>query len=226
MNQIKPYEWLAFSEHRLLSLVSGQFFVDGLHLAERISKIRYYPKDVKLYLIASNWEIISSEQAFVKRCGDCGDEIGSRIICSRICERLMRLCFLYQDTYAPYSKWFGTAFSKLDVDNRIKQAIDGALSANRLPEREKRLVEAQAFVADLHNASGLTKFVDYQIENYFGRDIKVIFADKFAEATMQQLKGTAFENVPLIGTLSQIGGVSSIVDENKYFKQIKGLYLL
>lgn len=138
----------------------------------------------------------------------------------------MRLCFLYQDTYAPYSKWFGTAFSKLDVDNRIKQAIDGALSANRLPEREKRLVEAQAFVADLHNASGLTKFVDYQIENYFGRDIKVIFADKFAEATMQQLKGTAFENVPLIGTLSQIGGVSSIVDENKYFKQIKGLYLL
>lgn len=94
------------------------------------------------------------------------------------------------------------------------------------PEREKRLVEAQAFVADLHNASGLTKFVDYQIENYFGRDIKVIFADKFAEATMQQLKGTAFENVPLIGTLSQIGGVSSIVDENKYFKQIKGLYLL
>ena len=226
LNQIKPYEWLAFSEHRLLSLVSGQFFVDGLHLAERISKIRYYPKDVKLYLIASNWEIISSEQAFVKRCGDCGDEIGSRIICSRICERLMRLCFLYQDTYAPYSKWFGTAFSKLDVDNRIKQAIDGALSANRLPEREKRLVEAQAFVADLHNASGLTKFVDYQIENYFGRDIKVIFADKFAEATMQQLKGTAFENVPLIGTLSQIGGVSSIVDENKYFKQIKGLYLL
>lgn len=43
---------------------------------------------------------------------------------------------------------------------------------------------------------------------------------------MQQLKGTAFENVPLIGTLSQIGGVSSIVDENKYFKQIEGLYLL
>lgn len=104
-----------------------------------------------MYLIVSNWEIISSEQAFVKRCGDCGDEIGSRIICSRICERLMRLCFLYQDTYAPYSKWFGTAFSKLDVDNSIKQAIDGTLSANHLPEREKRLVEAQAFVADLHN---------------------------------------------------------------------------
>lgn len=26
----------------------------------------------------------------------------------------MRLCFLYKSTYAPYSKWFGTAFSRLD----------------------------------------------------------------------------------------------------------------
>lgn len=216
LNQIKPYEWLAFSEHRLLSLVSGQFFVDRLHLAERISKIRYYPRDVKLYLIASNWECIASEQAFVKRCGDCGDEIGSRMICSRICERLMRLCFLYQDTYAPYSKWFGTAFRRLEIDKKIQQTIDSALSASLLSDREEGLVEAQALVADLHNARGLTPFVDYKIENYFGRNIKVIFADKFAEATMLQLKGTAFENLPLIGTLSQIGGVASIVDEKKF----------
>ena len=230
LNHIKPYEWLAISEHRLLSLVSGQFFVDGLHCTEIISKIKYYPRDVKLYLISSNWENISSEQAFVKRCGECGDEIGSRIICSRICERLMRLCFLYRDTYAPYSKWLGTAFSKLDIDDTIKQEIYGALSANNLSEREKRIVKAQSLVADLHNASGLTQFVDYQIENYFGRDIKVIFADKFAETTAQQLVGTVFENTPLIGSLSQIGGVSSIfdsiVDKEKYFKQIKELYLL
>ena len=224
LNNIKPYEWLTFSEHRLLSLVSGKFFVDELHCSEIISKINYYPRDVKLYLIASNWENISSEQAFVKRCGECGDEIGSRIICSRICERLMRLCFLYKDTYAPYSKWFGTAFSKLEIDDKIKQVISKTLSADNLMDREKSLVEAQTFIADLHNASGLTEFVDYQIENYFGRDIKVIFADKFTDATTKELTGTSFENVPLIGSLSQIGGVSSITDEMKYYKQIMGLY--
>lgn len=226
LNHIKPYEWLAFSEHRLLSLVSGRFFVDGLHCAEIISKIKYYPSDVKLYLIASNWENIASEQAFVKRCGECGDEIGARIICARICERLMRLCFLYKDTYAPYSKWFGTAFCRLAVDDKIKQAAGSALSADNLAQRENKIVEAQAFVADLHNASGLTEWVDYQVENYFGRDIKVIFADKFAEITAKELKGTAFENVPLIGAFSQIGGVSSIVDETKYYKQIVELYQL
>ena len=219
LDNIKPHEWLSFSEHRLLSLVSGKFFTDGLNCAETISKIRFYPKDVKLYLIASNWEIIASEQAFVKRCGECGDDIGSKIICSRICERLMRLCFLYKETYAPYSKWFGTAFGRLDVDDKIKQAVSGALSAESLFEREEKLAEAQALTAELHNASGLTEPVDYKIESYFGRDIKVIFAEKFSWAASKELIGTAFENVSLLGTLSQVGGVASITDDMD-FKRI------
>lgn len=205
LDRISPFEWLAFSEHRLLSLVSGKFFVDGLNCSETISKIKYYPKDVKLYLIASNWEAIASEQAFVKRCGECGDETGSRIICARIAERLMRLCFLYRDTYAPYSKWFGTAFAKLTVDGKIKNAIQKALSANSLTDRENRLVEAQALVADMHNSNKLTHFVDFHIESYFGRDIKVIFADKFVEATVNELRNTEFEHIPLIGSFSQLG---------------------
>ncbi len=224
LDNIKPFEWLAFSEHRLLSLVSGKLFVDGLNCAEKISKIKQYPEDVKLYMIASCWNLISSEQAFVKRCGECGDEIGSQIICSRIVERLMRLCFLYKDTYAPYSKWFGTAFTKLDVDEKIKDTIQGALFAKDLKEREEKLVEAQALVADMHNDSRLTDFVDYKIESYFGRDIKVIFADKFVDATVKELKNTVFENTPLIGTLSQFGGLSSFADEKEYYEQIARLY--
>ncbi len=224
LDNIGPFEWLAFSEHRLLSLVSGRFYVDGLNCAERLLRIQYYPREVKLYMIASNWDIIASEQAFVKRCGECGDEIGSRIICSRIAERLMRLCFLYNNTYAPYSKWFGTAFAKLDIDKKLRSAIQSALAADSLEEREDRIVEAQALVADMHNASGLTGFVEYRVESYFGRKIKVIFAGRFAEATVKELKNTPFENVPLIGTFSQIGGLSSFADEKKYYAQITKLY--
>ena len=123
----------------------------------------------------------------------------------------MRLCFLYKDTYAPYSKWFGTAFNKLNIYESIKTKINAALQANDLTERENNLVEAQALVADLHNASGLTDKVDYSIESYFGRDIKVIFADKFVDATVEKLKSTVFENIPLIGTMSQFGGLSDLL---------------
>ena len=224
LDNITPVQWLAFSEHRLLSLVSGKFFVDGLICSEKISKIKYYPDEVKLYMIASNWSLIASEQAFVKRCGECGDEIGSQLVCARIAERLMRLCFLYKDTQSPYSKWFGTAFGKLDIDERIKQTISDALSANCLVERENKIVEAQALVADMHNVSGLTDYVDYCIESYFGRNIKVIFADKFVDGTVKELKNTAFGNTPLIGTLSQVGGLSAFADEKEFYPQIIRLY--
>lgn len=224
LDNITLLDWLAFSEHRLLSLVSGKLFVDKLNIKNQIDRIRFYPDAVKLYLIASQWQIISSEQAFVKRCGEVGDEIGSQIICARIAERLMRLCFLYKDAYAPYSKWFGTAFNKLDNNEDIKIKINAALKANDLTKRENNLVEAQTLVADLHNASGITDKVDYNIESYFGRDIKVIFADKFVDATVEKLKGTAFENIPLIGTMSQFGGLSDFSDEKQYYNQIKKLY--
>lgn len=224
LDNIKPLDWLTFSEHRLLSLVSGKLFADKLNVRQQTDKIKFYPDDVKLYLIASQWGIIASEQAFVKRCGEVGDDIGSQIICARIAERLMRLCYLYKDTYAPYSKWFGTAFDKLDIDENIKMRINAALQANDLIERESNLVEAQALVADLHNASGLTGKVDYSIEFYFGRDIKVIFADKFVDITVEKLKETVFENIPLMGTMSQFGGLSDFADEKQYYNQIKKLY--
>lgn len=94
LDNISHLDWIAFSEHRLLSLVSGKLFVDRLNIRALTDKIKFYPDDVKLYLIASQWQIISSEQAFVKRCGEVGDEIGSQIICARIAERLMRLCLI------------------------------------------------------------------------------------------------------------------------------------
>lgn len=110
------------------------------------------------------------------------------------------------------------------MDDKVKHTINLALSANSLEEREDRIVEAQALVADMHNASGLTDFVDYKIQSYFGRNIKVIFAEKFAEATVNELTNTAFENIPLIGTLSQIGGLSSFADEKGFYAQIARLY--
>lgn len=221
---LRPLDWLAFSEHRLLSLVSGTMFIDNLNLMDKISPLKYYPPDVKAYLIASNWNIIASEQAFVKRCGSYGDEIGSLLICARIAERLMRLCFLYKDTYAPYSKWLGTAFDRLPVDNEIKRLINLSLHTPSLSLRENSLVQAQALVADLHNASSLTKYIKYEIESYFGRDIKVIFADKLAQAMSEKLKGTVFENLPLIGSLSQVGGLSDISDDCHYRERILRLY--
>lgn len=223
---LSDLDWLAFSEHRLLALTSGKLFVDRLNIQKRLEAIRFYPENIKLYLLASNWSLISEEQAFVKRCGDCGDAIGSRLICSRIAERLMRLCFLYYNQYAPYSKWFGTAFNNLRIDDKIKETLLLALSTDDLENRENYLVNAQALVGELHNDCQITPFVSAEIGSYFGRDIKVIYPDNFVKAIMEKLKNTAFENIPLIGTLSQVGNFTAIYEENRFSNQVKGLYKL
>ena len=217
-------DWLTFSEHRLLSLTAGEWFHDGLNLAGRLELIRFYPEDVRRYRIAANWDIIASEQAFVRRCADTGDDIGSVILAARIAERLMRLCFLYKKQYAPYSKWFGTAFSRLDVPQELKDALSSALHAGSTEEREDSLVRAQALTAILHNESGITAPVDFEIESYYGREIKVIFADKFAEAVLETLKESPLTDIPLLDTLSASAGLSNVTDDKTHYPRIRKLY--
>ncbi len=201
-----PAEWLAFEEHRLLALSRAQFYVDGLRLCARLEPLRQYPDDVRRYLIASQWTQIAEEQAFVTRCGARGDDIGARLICARIAERLMRLCFLYQGQYAPYSKWFGTAFSGLPGCEHIARELRAALESGDVHEREEHLVAAQSMTAALHNQSGLTAPVETAPQNYFNRSIRVIRAERIAAATAATLAGTPLADAPLCGSVSQLGG--------------------
>jgi hypothetical protein len=224
LDNLTGLDWLSFSEHRLLALTSGKLFSDGLNIQNILNKLRFYSDDVRLYLIASNWSLIAEEQAYVRRCYDVGDTPGSIMVCGRIADRLMRLAFLYYEKYAPYSKWFGTAFLKLPIDENIKRSISYSIEATDIDKRENHIVTAQKLMADLHNKSGLTEPVDVQIETYYERKIKVIFADKIATAVMNKLSGTEFERYPLIGTLSGVPNFTNIFDDPARQKNIKMLY--
>ncbi len=224
VSHLEPLDWLSFSEHRLLALSKRELYWDALHLQEKLKGISYYPETVWLYLLASCWAVIGQEQAFVKRCGMRGDDIGSRIICGRIAERLMRLCFLYTKSYAPYSKWFGTAFSNLPIDSKIKENIGQAMAADTIQKREKALVQAQALVGEMHNQSDVTEPVSFSITHYFNRDIQVIYADRFAEAIYGKLKGTIFEKMPPVGTFSQIGNFTAAAEPVIYQKAVANFY--
>jgi hypothetical protein len=217
-------DWLSCSEHRLLALTKAEFYRDDLQLNAKLQKLSYYPEEVRLYLIASNWALIEQEQAFVKRCGIKGDELGSRIICARIVERLMRLCFLYQKVYAPYSKWFGTAFSELSIDPRISSVLSSALAADTVEQREHFLVEAQCLVGELHNQSDEMDSVSFSVSSYFGRDIRVIQVDRFIHAAAKRLEKTKLTAFPKIGTFSQVGNFTELSDSAQYRSQISEFY--
>ena len=58
-----------------------------------------------------------------------GDEVGSALIGGRLVRDIMRLCFLMERTYAPYQKWFGTAFKRLSCGPDLWPMLQNALQA-------------------------------------------------------------------------------------------------
>ena len=182
-------DWLTFPQQRLLELTSGEVYYDGLgQLSKARERIRYYPGDVWLYMMAAQWTRISQEEAFVGRAGHVGDELGSQIVAARLVREIIKLSFLLEQTYAPYSKWLGTAFSKLKIAKDLNPILRRALLAKTWKTREKSLSEAYSMVARRHNALKITEPLSTEISDYYSRPYSVIFAERFAHAIKRAIK--------------------------------------
>jgi Domain of unknown function (DUF4037) len=111
---LSAVDWLLMPQQKLLEVTAGRVFHDGLGELEPVrARLTYYPPDVWRYLLAAQWTRISQQEAFVGRAGEVGDDVGSALIAAALVRDLMGLCFLLERRYAPYSKWFGTAFAEL-----------------------------------------------------------------------------------------------------------------
>jgi hypothetical protein len=108
-SELEARDWLTFPEHGLGMFTAGEVFHDDVGLRPIRDRLAYYPRDVWLYLLIAGWWRVHPEINVVGRTGSVGDELGSALIGSRLVSDLMRLCFLMERQYAPYSKWFGTA---------------------------------------------------------------------------------------------------------------------
>src|SRR5450432_1935334 len=109
--EIAPADWLTFPQHKLRTLTHGAVYHGGLGEVDALrERLRYYPRDVWLYLLGAQWKRISQEEPFMGRTGDVGDDLGSRVIAARLIRDVMMLCFLIERVYAPYPKWFWTGF--------------------------------------------------------------------------------------------------------------------
>jgi Domain of unknown function (DUF4037) len=97
-------DWLATPQQILLEVTRGGVFHDpsGELRAVRAA-LDWYPQDVWLWLLACQWRRLDQEEPFVGRTAEVGDEIGSRVIAARLVRDLVRLCFLLERRYAPYS---------------------------------------------------------------------------------------------------------------------------
>jgi hypothetical protein len=206
---LEPADWLTFPEQKLRTVVEGAVFHDDLGLETIRSRLAYYPHDVWLYLLASAWARIGQEEHLMGRAGLVGDELGSALMGSRLVRDVMRLCFLMERQYAPYPKWFGTAFRQLACAADLSPLLWAAQTASTWPQREAALGRAYSRLAVMHNALGLTAPLETAVSPFHGRPFQVIHAERFAAALAARI---AEPSIRRFAERGLIGGVDLFCD--------------
>lgn len=207
---LDPLDWLLVPEQALLEVTAGAVYRDDLgDLGAMRAALASYPRDVWLARMAAQWTRLSQQEAFVGRCGEVGDELGSRLVAAALARDLMRLCFLMERRYAPYAKWLGSAFARLAAAARVGPALAGALAAPDWRERERHLAAAYETVAEMHNGLGITAPLSTTVVPYFGRPFQVIRGERFAAALRSRIADPRLQALPLA---ADVGGIDQWVD--------------
>jgi len=218
-------DWLCTPQQRLLGVIRGAVFHDGPGELTRVRReLTWYPDDVWTWLVACQWHRIAQEEAFVGRTAEVGDELGSRLVAAHIARELMRLSFLLQRTYAPYAKWFGTAFRQLDGSDALGEQLDRVLAAPTDDAREAALVEAYEAVARRHNAAGITEPVDPSVQPFYGRPFRVLMADRFVAACLERVTDPWLRALPLVGSVDQVSDSTDVLSVPGRVAKLRTLY--
>ncbi len=227
-SEIEPADWLTFPEQKLLAITTGAIYHDGIGLQAVRDRFTYYPRDVWLYLLAAGWNRIGQEEHLMGRAGFVGDELGSALIGSRLVRDLMRLCFLMERQYAPYPKWFGTAFRRLPCASEVEAPLREALRAATWQDRESALVRAYELVAGMHNALGLTEPLPAKAVSFFNRPFRVIHLEAgFAGALARRIEDPQIRtltNRRLLGSIDQVSDNTDLLCDTRRRAAIRRLY--
>jgi hypothetical protein len=224
-NGLKTWDWLTTPQQLLLEVTGGAVFHDGLGELEPLRRgLEWYPHDVWLWLLACQWRRIDQEEPFVGRTAEVGDELGSRVLAARLARDVMRLCFLLERRYAPYSKWFGSAFARLDGAAEVGTPLEEAIAATDAGAREDALVEAMQRVAERHNALGVTDAVEPTVRLFHDRPFRVLGSGRFVDACMARISDPWLRSLPLVGSLDQLSDSTDVLSNPAVTRRASALY--
>lgn len=223
---IREVDWLSIPQQRLRTVASGKVFHDGLNVLEAArSTLSGYPRDVWLYLLACQWRRIGQEEPFMGRCGDVGDELGSRLVAARQVNELMRLCFLIERQYVPYTKWFGSAFAQLTCAAEITPILHRVLTSATWGEREQHLAAAYLALARMHNALSLTRPIEPQVTPFFDRPYLVLHSGDYVEALCEAIQSPAVRALPqYVGAVGQFVDSTDVLDSIARCRALTAIY--
>ncbi len=224
--------WLATPQQLLLEATSGLVFHDdaGALTAAR-ALLAWYPDDVWRWLMAAQWDRLGDEASFVGRTAEVGDALGSRLVAARIVQRALHLCFLQERRYAPYGKWLGAAFARLDAANDAGPPLDEVLGAADFITREAGILRLYRTMARRHNALDVTPPLGTELApfavgiNDAVRPFPVLDTGRFKKACLDAIADAALRGLPLVGSIDQLTNPTDlIIHFTDWPKQIGAIY--
>jgi hypothetical protein len=195
-------EWLRTPTQFLRALTAGAVFEDGSGaLSAARGALQWYPHDVWLYVLACQWRRLAQEEPFAGRCAQVGDDLGSTLIAARLARDVMRLCFLLEREYAPYSKWIGTAFSRLACGPTLAPTLRALMHASSWNERAPLLDRTFEMAAEHFNELHLVDpLPEPTVRPFYARPFLVLGSERFADAC---LAATPLRDLGFVGAVDQ-----------------------
>ncbi len=159
------------------------------------------------------------------RCGDVGDELGSRILAARLIKDVIFLCFLMEREYTPYSKWLGTAFFRLRCSRKLTPIIEKVLSSQDWKERERNLSRLYEEIAKMHNNLNITEPLPTKVSRFHTRPYLVIHADRFTREIRKKIRSRTIRNIKVdIGSVDQFSDSTDVLCDTRLLKKLRTLY--
>ncbi len=223
---LRIIDWLVLPQQILRSIANGRVFRDDLEkLKPIVNKLEYYPNDLWFYLLSNQWRRIAQEEAFMGRAGQVSDNLGSRIIAARLIYDIMMLCFLIERKYAPYIKWFGTAFSKLESAKTLTPLFLEIMDADSWDDRQNHFTEAYEYMAKKHNNIGITNSLSTKVSQFHNRPFMIIHADNFADAIYEEIRDDEVKQLPkYLGGIDQYVNSTDVLSYTEKFRRFWSMY--
>lgn len=224
---LTPPTWLSFPTQALLEVTGGRVFHDGTgELTMLRQRLSWYPDDVWRYVLAASWTRFGQEEHLMPRAGQVGDELGSAVIGGRLARDAMALAFQLERRWAPYPKWFGTAFARLEAAPALTPLLTELLRARSWPERQDAYAGVAEELLRRQAALGLTDPLPPRAELFFDRPFWVIRGDRVAAAVLRRVTDEQVLRLlerPVLGAVDQWSD-STDLKAPAWRAAVRGLY--
>lgn len=196
-------EWMSLTGQSVLEMTAGRVFLDTSgELTALQNQLEWYPDNLWRYVLAADWARIGQEFPFIGRTGERGDDTGSRVLAGRVVRSILRLGFLLERRWPPYSKWLGTLFTRLPRAGTAAPALRRALTATHWQEREGALADALAVMNDLQRDLGLPG-VDQIVAPFYDRPF--LGVGGVPEALLESITDPGVRSLPpAVGSIEQV----------------------